>query len=203
MTINKILNSLTFGVFLSLSTLTQANQPIIDEPLIQKESSKEVILFFSLACNSCYYPGVLIQSLKLSMPSVRFLKVPVFYGDKWRAEARLYFLLNLSSENYILSDLNKIKSSYSISQMNTLVDDKEAMFTLLKKYGMKFTALEFSRWWSDSELMMLSAQDIINESGLLSHQIPSVRVYNKGKGVTYYDARDFEALLKQLLEDLK
>lgn len=171
--------------------------------LVSDDEKKEVALFYSMACASCLESLLLINKLKPFYKDVEFVSVPFFTKDKWRAEARLSILLNLSSTNYVLSYDKRVSSGFSISLINELKDDKRYMLSLLRSYGMKFTIKSFNDWWRESEKLINSADTMIDEIGVTSNQIPVIRVYNGAGGVDYYDASDSILLLKQLMESLK
>ncbi|MCP4258491.1 MAG: hypothetical protein GY774_13475 [Planctomycetes bacterium] len=168
------------------------------EPLLS-DDEKEVVLFFSYKCNSCYQTSAYLSAWDLQRDDVRVRRVPVFSGETWRAEARLFFLLELSKDRYPLTGFKRRQAAFSLAQTEDMVDSKEYFLSLFRRHGMEFTALEFSQWWDASSVMMLSTQEILEEVSIFHSEVPFVRVNVSGNNeAVYYSGEDPQGLIRQL-----
>jgi hypothetical protein len=159
---------------------------------------KEVIFFMSFDCGACYESSLLVSAWSEINKDVDVKYIPIFNRKPWRASARLYFLVELTKSNHLITRSKRLSTVFSLARQEALLDDKQYMMTLLKKYGMEFTVYEFSQLWNASTIMMHSATEITNSINIDHAEVPFIRISNKEDASYFIKATDVEVMLKAL-----
>jgi hypothetical protein len=162
------------------------------------DRGKEVILFISFDCGTCYEPTLLVSAWSEIKKDVDVKYIPVFNRNQWQASARLYFLVELTKSNHLITRSKRLSTVFSLARKEELLDDKRYMMTLLKKYGMELTVYEFNQLWDASTIMMHSATEITNSINVDHTEIPFIRISNKADSSYFIKATNVEVMIKVL-----
>jgi hypothetical protein len=167
---------------------------------------KEILYFFSYHCGECYkqQPYVSILNLALKSHDVDITPIPLLNNQNWRSSARLYYLLSLSKEHYALSSLAREKAGFALILERPNIDYNAQIeyMNLFKDFGMKFSILDFSNWWKNSEILLSDTELLISqfEDELGYELTPGMLRVSRGQDSHWFDFKEQEN--KLLLPDV-
>jgi hypothetical protein len=185
-------------ISLFLSVMLLSSMVKADSHSLFFGDGKEVVVFLSFECDACYEASLFVSAWSEIKKEVDVKYVPVFNSKQWQASARLYFLVELTKSSHSITRSKRLSTVFALVRQEALVDDRQYMMTLLKKYGMEFTVYEFSQLWDASTIMMNSATEIINSVNLDHAEVPFIRISNKVDASYFIEATNIEVMLKTL-----
>lgn len=171
--------SFLFLLFFSFSVFSEDDN---SESLSLFGGNEEVVYFFSYHCAQCFDAHSYLSGWAKSSDK-KIHRVPVFSpGDDWEFGARLYFILSFAKNKFSLTDFEREKAAYQIVlNMDEYPQTASGYSDLLREYGLDFDSTEFFIWWRQSELMLASAEEILDSMDRTNLTPPSLRVVTDEK----------------------
>jgi len=174
-------------------------------PLLSGDTP-EVVVFFSYHCGECQQLHAYTSAWAHLNPDVKVKRVPVFGNSQegqWRFGARLFFLLEQAQSKFPLSPFERQQAAFNLTQqLDTFPTTAEGFESLFRDYGMEFSNIEFIQWWNKTEVMMISARDVLSEVEKETggqRNVPFIRVSSKGKvNPTYIFKDDPVKMIQQI-----
>jgi hypothetical protein len=168
-------------------------------PLLSN-AEREIVLFFSPNCDSCYRPVMLTSAWRAMNPSVSVRMLPVHNGGDLQVGARLYLMVEISKSSHELSHSKRIKTVFALLRENPDLEDSITSFSkLFKKHGLHFNNIQFVRWWDASSVMLADIKLILSEINVKITEIPFARVYSNSSDEPFFvqanDVKEYFALI--------
>jgi hypothetical protein len=184
---------------LLISHVVSAQEDSSSGPLLSN-AERELVLFFSPHCDSCYRPVMLTNAWLTMNPDVNVKMLPVHDGGDLKVGARLYLMVEISRHAHDLSRSKRIKTVFALLRENPGLEDSIVSFSnLFKKHGLPFNNIQFVQWWNASSVMLADITLLLSEVNVEMTEIPFARVYSTSGGEPFFiqanDVKEYFALI--------